>query len=163
MEISEHQMHNEQFFFTKEAIDTIRSHKGKIIAVGTTSVRAIESLYWFGLRLKSRLQSEDNFEISQWEPYLEDSVITREESFSEVLRYMDSKGKGIIYGSTRLMILPGYRFRTCSGMITNFHQPGSTLLLLVAAATGERWRDIYDYALNNGFRFLSYGDVSLII
>jgi S-adenosylmethionine:tRNA ribosyltransferase-isomerase len=131
--------------------------------VGTTSVRTLESLYWLGVRLK--LNPESAFQIGQTDPYLEEfrTELPVREALAEIMALMDRKGIDFITGSTRLMIIPGYKFRMISGMVTNFHQPGSTLLLLISAWLGDSWKEIYDYAMKNDFRFLSYGDSCLFL
>ena len=161
-DISDHEMHCEHFFVTRELIETLLSCSGRIIAVGTTSVRALESLYWLGKKI---IKNEENpaLNVEQWDPYLEASDISSGESLEALLAWMKKKGTGILHGSTTVMIVPGYRFRIISGMFTNFHQPGSTLLLLISAYIGENWKRIYSYALANGFRFLSFGDSTLLL
>ncbi len=164
--ISEHIMHSERFFVHRNVIEDILSNgTGKIIAVGTTSLRTIESLYWFGVQLiqnrDSALLNHDIL-INQWAPYENDTEISVTESFKAVLSYIEKSGEDYISGRTNIIIVPGYRFRVFDGLITNFHQPGSTLLLLIAAFIGKNWREVYEYALNNDFRFLSYGDSSIL-
>ena len=131
--------------------------------MGTTSVRTLESLYWFGVKLFMKLSKE--FLINQWDPYEITSgvEISRQEALMAVLAYMDERKIIVVSGYTRLMIKPGYRFRVVDGMITNFHLPKSTLLLLVSAFVGEQWKELYEYALLHGFRFLSYGDSCLFL
>ncbi|MDX9928613.1 MAG: S-adenosylmethionine:tRNA ribosyltransferase-isomerase [Bacteroidales bacterium] len=160
--ITDHEMHTEHFYLTPENLDRIRT--GRIIAVGTTSLRTLESVYWIGVSLiEGRFNPAHVPSVGQWEPYRPHRRITTDEAFDAVGDYMHSRPGHLLEAKTSLIIVPGYRFRIAKGLITNFHQPKSTLLLLVAAFAGSRWKDIYDYALNNDFRFLSYGDSSLII
>jgi len=162
--IASHHMHTEQVLITKQTMQNLLRHEGgKIIAVGTTSVRTLESVYWFGVKLIKNHASSCLFEITQWEPYeisgTED--ISYGESLKAVINYMDANKLTTLFGNTRLIIAPGYRFRIVQGIITNFHQPQSTLLLLIAAFIGEEWKRAYRYALDHQFRFLSYGDSCL--
>ncbi|MBN3518625.1 S-adenosylmethionine:tRNA ribosyltransferase-isomerase [Algoriphagus lutimaris] len=159
--VIEHPMHSEQIHV---AIDTIRNllqHQGKIVAVGTTSVRTLESLYWYGVKL---LRNDgEEFNIPKLYPYTESSVHPHyKDSFQAILSHMEAKGIDTLVGSTEIFIFPGYQFQVVNGLITNFHQPGSTLILLIASILGNRWREIYEEALNSGYRFLSYGDSSLL-
>jgi S-adenosylmethionine:tRNA ribosyltransferase-isomerase len=161
--ISEHIMHCEHFFVTKDTIDELIRNLGRIVAVGTTSVRTLESIYWLGVKtVNHSLTNIDNLTIDQWEPYSEVVEISAEDSLIALADFMTKNKYPAIDVSTRIMIIPGYKFRMISGMITNFHQPRSTLLLLISAWTGDVWHEIYRYALENGFRFLSYGDSSLL-
>jgi S-adenosylmethionine:tRNA ribosyltransferase-isomerase len=162
--IADHTMHCERFSVTGETIENLLTNHGKIIAVGTTSVRTLESLYWLGALISAdRSSNNDEAVISQWDPYGEDRGISVNESLGALKSLMSEKNINELEASTSLIIVPGYRFRMIEGMITNFHQPRSTLLLLVSAWTGNHWKKIYSYALENGFRFLSYGDSSLLI
>jgi S-adenosylmethionine:tRNA ribosyltransferase-isomerase len=162
--LADHQMHSEHFVITKEAIELLIQHTDNIIAVGTTSVRTLESLYMLGVRLSEggRINAND-ITVGQWEPYYYKGNCGFKESFDALLKWMISKKMTKLHASTSIMIVPGYRFRTIKGLITNFHQPSSTLLLLISAWTGNNWKKIYSFAINNGFRFLSYGDSSLLI
>lgn len=162
-EISKHEMHNEHFFITSKLIRDLLLFERRTIAIGTTSVRTLESLYWLGARLARRQADSNGLNVGQWDPYISDDGISFGDSMSALLDMMEKQGSEFLHGSTSLMIVPGYRFRVINGMVTNFHQPGSTLLLLVSAYTGKKWKDIYNYALGNGFRFLSFGDTSLLI
>jgi S-adenosylmethionine:tRNA ribosyltransferase-isomerase len=162
-DISKHEMHCEHFFVTRKVIEELLLFNGKTIAVGTTSVRTLESLYWLGEKLIRDPDGDFKRAADQWDPYVNESNVTLQESMLALLNLMKRKGTDLLHGSTKLMIVPGYRFRVINGMITNFHQPGSTLLLLVAAYTGRNWKEIYKYAMMNGFRFLSFGDSSLLI
>lgn len=159
--ITEHNMHSEQVVVSISTIKSVAEHQSKLLAVGTTSMRSLESLYWFGVRL---LRNEgDEFLIPKLYPYQNFSLLpSRNESFEKIYNYMCNKGLNEITGSTEIFIVPGYKFRVCDGLVTNFHQPGSTLILLVAAFTNECWRQIYDEALDKDYRFLSYGDSSLL-
>ena len=161
--IANHEMHNEQIILKRSTLMNLLKNDRKIIAVGTTSVRTLESLYWFGVKLK--INPKAIFQIGQTDPYLNENhpEISAKEAIEEILDFMDRKSLEFLSGSTRLMIIPGYKFQMINGMITNFHQPGSTLLLLIAAWLGDSWKEIYDYALKNDFRFLSYGDSCLFL
>ncbi len=146
---------------SKKNIQNLLTGK-KVIAVGTTSMRSLESLYWYGVKLLTNPKAE--FIISQNDPYLETSSLpSTEESLKCIVQYMEKEGLENIIGHTSIYILPGYSFKICKGLITNFHQPGSTLMLLVAALVGKNWKTIYDAALENNYRFLSYGDSSLLL
>ncbi|MCU0455847.1 MAG: S-adenosylmethionine:tRNA ribosyltransferase-isomerase [Bacteroidales bacterium] len=161
--IEKHEMHCEHFFVTRELLEKLISFGDRIIAVGTTSVRTLESLYWLGASISTKPGSYPDLRLGQWDPYSIKGEISLKDSFSTLLGRMNAEGSRFLHGSTTLMIVPGYRFKVINGMITNFHQPGSTLLLLVAAFAGSEWKEIYKYALGNGFRFLSYGDSSFLI
>lgn len=162
--ISVHEMHSEHFFVTKDTIQKLIRHHGRVIAVGTTSVRSLESLYWIGTKaLNESIFPDSNFAVGQWEPYKNEAVTPAKESLKAVFDLMTRNKWQVLRASTRLIIIPGYHFKIVDGMITNFHQPRSTLLLLVSAWVGERWKEIYSYALKNNFRFLSYGDSSLLL
>lgn len=157
-----HPMHTEQIVLSRENVQAVYEGQ-KIIAIGTTSMRSLESLYWFGVRLY--LEGHEQFMIEKLTPYQYDEaqLPSKEEAMKAILDFMDKKGLSTISGETAIFIFPGYKFRVCDGLITNFHQPGSTLILLVAAFVGKDWRKIYDTALNNNYRFLSYGDSSLLL
>jgi S-adenosylmethionine:tRNA ribosyltransferase-isomerase len=162
--IGEHEMHVEPVHVSADNLQSYIAHAGgPRIAVGTTSVRTLESLYWFGVQLQHNPALE-TMHINQWDPYtLDDCGLDCVASFGNVLHWMERRGTDYLDGETQLMIAPGYRYRTITGMVTNFHQPKSTLLLLVSAFIGDRWRDCYRYALEHGFRFLSYGDSCLFL
>jgi S-adenosylmethionine:tRNA ribosyltransferase-isomerase len=161
--ISEHEMHCEHFSVSGEALKLILNHGGKIIAVGTTSVRTIESIYWLGLKfIRDPKLSPVNLSVEQWYPYESDTDIIPAESIEAILKFMTVHNLDVLHASTSIMIIPGYKFRMLKGIITNFHQPMSTLLLLVSAWVKDKWKDIYSYALLNDFRFLSYGDCSIL-
>jgi S-adenosylmethionine:tRNA ribosyltransferase-isomerase len=161
--IRDHSMHKERIQISKSFIESILKNKNsKITAIGTTSVRSLESLYWLGLRIIKNGVMPNDFLINQWDPYEMDATgITTKEALSAVLDKMRMNGMETINGQTQLIIIPGYRFRLTDIMLTNFHMPRSTLLLLVAAFVGKRWNDIYQKALDEDFRFLSYGDSCL--
>jgi S-adenosylmethionine:tRNA ribosyltransferase-isomerase len=162
-DVSEHEMHCEHFFVTKDTIDGLIENQGRIIAVGTTSVRTLESLYWLGVKTISLSPMQlDNLTIGQWEPYGKNQDISMIASLNALKVLMESNDITLLHASTKIIIVPGYKFRIIKGIITNFHQPRSTLLLLISAWTGNNWHSIYRYALENGFRFLSYGDSSLL-
>jgi S-adenosylmethionine:tRNA ribosyltransferase-isomerase len=161
--IQNHKMHTEQVVIAKSFIEELLTRTGSIIAVGTTSVRTLESLYWFGVKL-----AQDNnavFLINQFDPYQKalQMDLSVEKALQNVLDFMEKKGLQQLTGSTQLMIAPGYQYRVIQGMVTNFHQPRSTLLLLIAAWLGDNWKEIYTFALENDFRFLSYGDACLFL
>jgi S-adenosylmethionine:tRNA ribosyltransferase-isomerase len=157
---TEHTMHEEQLVIRRELLSNLQ-HQTFIVPVGTTAMRTLESLYWYGVNL---LKNKDAvFSITQHEPYENDSNATRAEVLGALLSYMDEAGIDSLTGETSIFIMPEYRFRMCDGLITNFHQPGSTLILLVAAFVGDDWKKIYDEALKNDYRFLSYGDSSLLL
>ena len=160
--IADHEMHTEHFYITPEELDSLK--KGRVIAVGTTSLRTLESIYWIGVSIIERkFNPASGPYVSQWEPYRPHRDISAYDAICAVDAYIRSHPSGILEGRTSLIIVPGYRFRVVKGLITNFHQPRSTLLLLVAAFAGEKWKEMYKFAMENGFRFLSYGDSSLIL
>jgi S-adenosylmethionine:tRNA ribosyltransferase-isomerase len=161
--IDGHTMHNEMVIVPKNVIRDFIKNDNKIIAVGTTSVRSVESLYWLGLQMENNIFDPQNPEVSQWEPYETEAKISTKRSFQNIADFLEKSGRDSIQFSTQIIILPGYNFKVIDGMFTNFHQPQSTLLLLIAAFLGEKWKDIYDYALTNNFRFLSYGDSNLYL
>jgi S-adenosylmethionine:tRNA ribosyltransferase-isomerase len=156
---AEHTMHAEQVIVTKENLVAMLSAK-TIVAVGTTSLRTLESLYWYGVKLIEDPKSE--FNISQQDAYTLPSHHTKENALNRVLQKINELGNNFLSGETAIYIMPGYTFRIADALITNFHQPGSTLMLLVAAFVGPNWKTIYQQALENEYRFLSYGDSSLL-
>jgi len=161
--IGSHEMHTEKVVVSNNTLQQIQRKLGDpIIPVGTTSMRTLESLYWMAVKLKS---GDDSFEVEQWDPYNleENDNFDAYDAMELLLNYLYKNNKNEIKGETRLMIAPGYRFRFATGLVTNFHQPKSTLLLLVSALVGENWKDAYDFALANDFRFLSYGDSCLFL
>ncbi len=159
-----HEMHCEHFSINKKTIELINNFDGKVIPVGTTSVRTLESLYWMGVKLLIKPDEADlTVSLSQWEAYELPADISIRESLGAICKYLDKKNLTSLQASTSIMIVPGYKFRIISGLITNFHQPRSTLLLLISAFTGMKWKELYIFALNSNFRFLSYGDSSLLL
>ncbi|MFT3752267.1 MAG: S-adenosylmethionine:tRNA ribosyltransferase-isomerase [Paludibacter sp.] len=161
-DIAEHLMHTEVISVHRSTIENLQKNLGKIIAVGTTSVRTLESLYYIGLMLREN-PNNPAFNVSQWQPYETLSELPAYDSLQNILAYLDKNKLTTLHAETQIMIKPGYTFRIVEGIITNFHQPKSTLLLLVSAFLGGNWKEIYDYALENDFRFLSYGDSSLLL
>ena len=163
---NEHTMHTEIIAVPRENIAHIQTKLGKIVAVGTTSMRTLESLYFIGCQLrnidKSEYQYSDEIHVDQFEPYGKEYTLSTREALQAILDYLDATGQQTLHAETQIMIKPGYTFRVVDQLITNFHQPQSTLLLLVSAFVGGDWRTIYDYALSHGFRFLSYGDSSIL-
>lgn len=160
--IGEHEMHTEQLYVPKSLVDNLINCKGKVVSVGTTSMRTLESLHWLGVKLITEKKFTQNTIIEQWDGYNLNQEISALESLSAISQYMKSSRIDHISAKTRMIIVPGYSFRIVDVLITNFHQPRSTLLLLVAAFIGDDWRKVYQYAIENGFRFLSYGDSSIL-
>ena len=161
--MEEHEMHAEYFEVTKEAIEHLINNPDKtIIAVGTTSLRTIESLYWLGVLSSESGVRSQGFGINQWTPYENRKDISFKDALHSLLARMAKNNLDKLIAKTQIIIAPGYKPKIAKGLITNFHQPESTLLLLVAALIGEDWRKVYNYALKNNFRFLSYGDGSLL-
>ncbi len=163
-EIAGHEMHREFISVSRSTIETLLRHRAGAIAVGTTSVRTLESLYHIGVKLRHHPDAtEEELQVKQWQPYETTPALTPEEALEEVLRYMDRNQLDTLHTGTQIIIAPGYTYRIVKGIITNFHQPQSTLLLLVSAFVGTDWKKIYKYALDHDFRFLSYGDSSLLL
>lgn len=181
-DIAHHHMHTEVISVHKSAIERLMQKLGNIIAVGTTSVRTLESLYYIGIHLtpdpspivpsqgtseaegsEGSCKATYNLHVSQWAPYEKHPDIPATDALQNILNYMEANNLSTLHAETQIMIRPGYKFRVVNGIITNFHQPKSTLLLLVSAFVDGKWKDIYDYALGNDFRFLSYGDSSLLL
>jgi S-adenosylmethionine:tRNA ribosyltransferase-isomerase len=163
-DISRHEMHKEHFIVSRDLLETLLSFQGKIVAVGTTSVRTLESLYWMGVKIiRNPSFADSGLLIGQWDPYQEDVEVSPEESLKALLKFMKKQKSITLQSATKIMIIPGYKFRIIDGMITNFHQPKSTLLLLISAWVGNDWKEIYNFAFDNNFRFLSYGDCSLLL
>ncbi len=159
--IGGHDMHSEFIAVSRNLIKELSESSRNVIAVGTTSVRTLESLYHIGCRIH---QDRWDGEVPQWYPYEENHPdLSVAESLNEILKYLDKHNSETLIGSTRIIILPGYRFRIVKGIVTNFHQPQSTLLLLVSAFVDGKWKEMYDYALAGDYRFLSYGDASLLL
>jgi S-adenosylmethionine:tRNA ribosyltransferase-isomerase len=160
--MEDHEMHAEYFMVNKSTIEKILDQPGrKIISVGTTSLRTIESLYWLGVKLLMN-KSLITTEISQWETYELPKLISVSEALTAILGWMNENDLMTFSAKTQIIIAPGYEFKVVKGLITNFHQPQSTLLLLVSAFIGSDWRIVYEYALEKDFRFLSYGDGCLL-
>ncbi len=174
-EIEGHNMHTEYVVVHRHTLENLLSHDCSAIAVGTTSVRTLESLYYMGVKLERNPQAaEDELHVCQWEPYEQEhnadglvivngTVVTVERALQNLLAYLDSNGLSALHSSTQIIIAPGFNYKIVKMLVTNFHQPQSTLLLLVSAFLKGDWHKVYDYALANNFRFLSYGDSSLLI
>jgi S-adenosylmethionine:tRNA ribosyltransferase-isomerase len=169
-EIEGHEMHTEFISVRRSTIQKLIDHNASAIAVGTTSVRTLESLYYMGLKVMQNPDlSEDQLHVAQWEPYegrskMEDGrCVSSLDAIIALDKWMDAKGLEVLHSSTQIIIAPGYDYKIVKMLVTNFHQPQSTLLLLVSAFVKGDWRKIYDYALAHDFRFLSYGDSSLLI
>jgi S-adenosylmethionine:tRNA ribosyltransferase-isomerase len=158
---TQHPMHSEQIVVTKENLENL-IRQDTIVAVGTTSMRTLESLYWFAVKLMDVPTS--TFEIEKLYPYQNHNDLPqRKEVFEYLLSHMNKLGTGQLMGETEIFILPGYDFKICDGLITNFHQPCSTLLMLIASFIGDDWKKLYQEALDNDYQFLSYGDSSLLL
>lgn len=163
--ISNHDMHAEHLYISRDFLNKLIHHSGKKIAVGTTSVRTLESLYWLGLQSYRNPEIDiSNLKVSQWEAYQEEeNKLSVNDSLLSLVNLLDHNQTDFLSASTQIIIAPGYEFRIIEGLITNFHQPQSTLLLLISAYLGDEWRRIYDHALTNDYRFLSYGDSNLYL
>lgn len=163
--LSEHVMHEETVSISKKSLEEIHDHliqKRSIIAVGTTSARTLESIYWHGVQLIN-IKAKNEMNISQWTPYENnENKISSIKSIEAILENLEATNLDELKGNTQIIIAPGYEFKMVDTLITNFHQPQNTLILLIAAFVGESWKIIYDYALKNNFRFLSYGDSSVL-
>ena len=157
--VSEHPMHREPFVVTKALLQELAANQRPLIAVGTTSVRTLESLYYIGV---SCIETGKPADVAQWAPYEREYPYSTQEALQAIVGYLDREGLDQLVAGTRIIIVPGFRFRLVDKLVTNFHQPESTLILLVSAFVNGDWRTIYDYALSHGFRFLSYGDSSLL-
>ena len=164
-EIEGHSMHTEYYCVKRHTIEKLIRHQAQAIAVGTTSVRTLESLYYVGVKLEQHPDAnEDELHVEQWEPYQqEQQPIEPLKALQNILSWLDRHDKAALHGSTQIIIAPGYEYKIVKMLVTNFHQPQSTLLLLVSAFVKGDWHTIYDYALSHHFRFLSYGDSSLLI
>lgn len=166
-EIEGHEMHTEYISVSRNTLEKLIAHQGHAIAVGTTSVRTLESLYHIGVTLLNNPEAtEDDLHVRQWQPYemsAEASATPAVDTLQAIVSHLDRHGMETLHTSTQIIIAPGYEYKIVKAMVTNFHQPQSTLLLLVSAFVHGDWRKIYDYALAHGFRFLSYGDSSLLI
>lgn len=174
-EISGHNMHTEYIVVHRHTFERLLAHDCKAIAVGTTSVRTLESLYYMGVKLVTNPDAtEEELHVNQWEPYdlphndeglviVDGKPVSVRQSIQNILDYLDRDNLEALHSSTQIIIAPGYTYKIVKILVTNFHQPQSTLLLLVSAFVHGDWRRIYDYALGHGFRFLSYGDCNLIM
>lgn len=163
-EIADHPMHTEYISVRRHTVEQLIRHGGHAIAVGTTSVRTLESLYYMGIYLCLHPDaSEQDLHVSQWTPYETQPTLTAVEALKHLLAWFDRNQLDTLHSSTQIIIAPGYKYHIVNMLVTNFHQPKSTLLLLVSAFVGGEWRPIYDYALSHDFRFLSYGDCCLLI
>lgn len=163
-EIAGHSMHTEYICVRRSTLENLIRHDAHAIAVGTTSVRTLESLYYIGARLAENPDAtEEQLHIEQWEPYDTHPTISPVSALQNIVDYLDRNGLSSLHGSTQIIIAPGYEYKIVKMLVTNFHQPQSTLLLLVSAFVHGDWKKIYDYALGHDFRFLSYGDSSLLI
>ena len=158
-DVAEHIMHREPFVIKKDLLKKLASGEKPVVAVGTTSVRTLESLYYAGL---SCIESGKPTDVGQWDPYTKESGVSTKEALQALLSYLDSNNLDELKLGTRIIIVPGFRFRIVDVLVTNFHQPQSTLLLLISAFVGGDWQTIYNHALGSGYRFLSYGDSSLL-
>lgn len=163
--IGEHEMHTEFISVRRPAVRNVLDNLGHVIAVGTTSVRTLESLYYIGVLLEANPDaSAGELRVSQWMPYDEaNNRLPVAQALQNILAYLDRNGADQLVTSTQILIAPGYTFKIVTGMVTNFHQPKSTLLLLISAFLQGNWKPVYEYALSHGFRFLSYGDSSLLL
>jgi S-adenosylmethionine:tRNA ribosyltransferase-isomerase len=157
--VDKHEMHSEELLLSRDLLERYLAHKGTKFAVGTTSLRTLESCHWMGVKI---LQGQLLEDLGQFEAYSLNSSFSTEEAYSALLDYLNTHDIQSTTLKTQLMIKPGYRIKTVKGIITNFHQPGSTLLLLVSAGIGKRWQEVYQHALAEDYRFLSYGDSSLL-
>ena len=157
--VSEHPMHREPFVVSRKLLEELKAGNRPVVAVGTTSVRTLESLYYVGV---SCLETGKPADVDQWAPYTREYPYSTKEALGAILDWMDRSGEDRLTVGTRIIIVPGFRFRLVEKLVTNFHQPESTLILLVSAFVNGDWRTIYDFALSNDFRFLSYGDSSLL-
>lgn len=175
VEIEDHHMHTEYIVVHRHTFERLLQHDCSVIAVGTTSVRTLESLYYMGVKLSMNPQcTEEDLHVNQWEPYdlphneeglvlVDGEPVSVEQSVRNLLDYLNREGLEALHSSTQIIIAPGYVYKIVKMLVTNFHQPQSTLLLLVSAFLKGDWRKVYDYALSHDFRFLSYGDSSLLI
>ena len=157
--VAEHRMHREPFSVSLDFLMKLRHGGHQVIAVGTTSVRTLESLYYVGVGIIEEGEAKD---VDQWAPYAREYDYSLEESLDAIIDYLKARGETSLRVGTRIIIVPGFRFRVVDVLVTNFHQPQSTLLLLISAFIGGEWKPVYEYALAHSFRFLSYGDSSLL-
>ena len=162
--ISEHEMHVEYICVKKDILEKLLKHGCKAIAIGTTSVRTLESLYYMGIKVINNPDiHEEELHVGQWEPNTINCDVSVNDSIKALIKWLDRNSLSSLHSSTKIIIVPGYNFKIVNMLVTNFHQPQSTLLLLVSAFVNGEWYNIYDYALTHQFRFLSYGDSSLLI
>lgn len=163
--MEDHPMHGEPISVSAAVLRQLLQHAPQpVVAVGTTSLRTLESLYWLGVQAQQGLlQNDATPHVDQWQPYSPGSELPTAEALQALLGYLEAQQLDTLHATTQLLIAPGYRFRVIQGLVTNFHQPESTLLLLVAALLGPSWQQVYEHALANGYRFLSYGDSSLLL
>lgn len=162
--IEGHEMHSEHFAVTRSTIEALIRHAGHVVAVGTTSVRTLESLYYLGcMLLHNQSDVEPTWHVPQWIPYEQSETVSTQMALQTLVEYMEGHDMVVLHASTQIIIAPGYDYHVVNNLVTNFHQPKSTLLLLVSAFVHGDWRNIYRFALDHGFRFLSYGDSSLLI
>ncbi len=157
--VAEHPMHREPFSVSLSLLRKLRDSAGKTVAVGTTSVRTLESLYYVGVSCIEKGHPED---VGQWDPYTRDYPYSTGDALDAIIQFLEKEGLESLTAGTRIIIVPGFTFRIVNRMVTNFHQPESTLILLISAFVGGDWRTIYNFALSHGVRFLSYGDSSLL-
>ena len=163
--MADHPMHGEALSVTRAALEQLLAHRPRpVVAVGTTSLRTLESLYWLGAQLiREPAAPPEPLHLAQWAPYQPGAAVSGEDALQALLTHLDQQATDTLHATTQLLIAPGYEFNVSNGLITNFHQPESTLLLLVAALVGPDWRRLYDHALAHDYRFLSYGDSSLLL
>jgi S-adenosylmethionine:tRNA ribosyltransferase-isomerase len=164
VEMKDHDMHAEWMHVSIDFVQQLMNNieKNSIIAVGTTSLRTLETLYWIGLKIHLRQSADEQLTVKQWEVYELEATISAKQSLQILWQWMKENNVKNLITKTQIIIAPSYPFKIVNALITNFHQPKSTLLLLVAAFIGEDWKKVYNYAQNNQFRFLSYGDGSLL-
>lgn len=162
-DVADHEMHTEHFAVTLETLLQLRAHLGNIISVGTTSLRTLESLYWYGVRIIKTGNPLFEKPIKQWEPYQSEDNYSANDALDALINHLKTGGMRELHASTQIIIVGEYQIKMIKGLVTNFHQPQSTLLLLVSALIGNQWKTIYQHALANGYRFLSYGDSSLLL
>ncbi len=162
-DVRQHEMHREFIHVGRDVIESLLDSDKQVYAVGTTTVRTLESLYWVGVQVFEQMPAnEKSFTVKQWEPYGKENTISKEKALLKILEYLDLINSDYITARTQIIIVPGYRHRVVEGLLTNFHQPRSTLLLLLASFVGDDWKKMYKHALQNNYRFLSYGDSCLI-
>jgi S-adenosylmethionine:tRNA ribosyltransferase-isomerase len=159
--MEKHEMHAEFIEVSKATLKQLINNIDNIIATGTTSLRTLESLYWLGIQI-NRNTGSSQLMVNQWEPYEIESNLSAKDALLALLTWMEENKTDRLLAKTQIIIAPGYKPRMAKALITNFHQPQSTLLLLVAALIGDKWKEVYDYALQHNFRFLSYGDGCLL-